>query len=327
MSCTAEGQPGNPAKTSEATATMAIVKPMIGHRTIKPPGTWAKTDDGRGRPVTTRFRREPAFGVSSDLDGRSSRPNGDDKPVSGVMNHPDVGLALIRWLDGVVDPDDIWPAPAAVSSPLDLRHPVVCPGGWAHSLQAGVDPLRRAPTRVGAMASSWLMVSFGAGSLRSGFRRTSSAHVVLSRLPAGVEGFRRRGSWPVCRGVVGGGSEEEVFGPICQDEDAPTAEGMDGKRMADSDGVSTLMHANLFEVFGQRDPGLRREAMGRTYAEDIVFTDPEGTVHGYDAVDEQVRKVLDKAPETFVFASDGPLMSCPTRPRSRGGSGQKAVRL
>ncbi len=81
--------------------------------------------------------------------------------------------------------------------------------------------------------------------------------------------------------------------------------------MADSDGVSTLMHANLLEVFGQRDPGLRREAMGRTYAEDIVFTDPEGTVQGYDAVDEQVRKVLDKAPETFVFVPDGPLYVLP----------------
>ena len=82
---------------------------------------------------------------------------------------------------------------------------------------------------------------------------------------------------------------------------------MDGKRMADPDGILTLMQANLFEVFGQRDPGLRREAIGRTYAEDIAFTDPEGTVQGYDAMDEQARKILDKAPETFVFASDGPL--------------------
>ena len=102
-----------------------------------------------------------------------------------------------------------------------------------------------------------------------------------------------------------------MLGPICQDEATPTADGMDGERMADSDGVSTLMHANLLEVFGQRDPGLRREAMGRTYAEDIVFTDPEGTVQGYDAVDEQVRKVLDKAPETFVFVPDGPLYVLP----------------
>jgi hypothetical protein len=77
--------------------------------------------------------------------------------------------------------------------------------------------------------------------------------------------------------------------------------------MDDSDGISTLMHSNLIEVFGQRDAGLRREAMGRTYAENIAFTDPEGTVHGYEAVDEQVRKVLDQAPETFVFTPDGPV--------------------
>jgi len=51
---------------------------------------------------------------------------------------------------------------------------------------------------------------------------------------------------------------------------------MDDKRMDDSDGVSTLMYANLLAVFGQRDPGLRREAMGRTYAEEIVFTDQRG---------------------------------------------------
>ena len=47
--------------------------------------------------------------------------------------------------------------------------------------------------------------------------------------------------------------------------------------------------------------------MRRTYSEDIAFTDPEGTVHGYDAVDRQAQKVLDKASDTFVFAPDGPL--------------------
>jgi hypothetical protein len=77
--------------------------------------------------------------------------------------------------------------------------------------------------------------------------------------------------------------------------------------MDDPDGFSTLMHANLIEIFGQRDRTRRREAMRRAYAENIAFTDPEGTVHGYDAVDERVRKVLDKTPETFIFAPDGPL--------------------
>jgi hypothetical protein len=77
--------------------------------------------------------------------------------------------------------------------------------------------------------------------------------------------------------------------------------------MDDSDGFAALMHANLTEIFGQRDGTRRREAMRRAYAENIAFTDPEGTVHGYAAVDERVRKVLDNAPETFVFGPDGPL--------------------
>jgi hypothetical protein len=77
--------------------------------------------------------------------------------------------------------------------------------------------------------------------------------------------------------------------------------------MGDSDGLSALMHSNLLEVFGQRDAARRQEAMRRTYSEDIAFTDPEGTVHGYDAVDKQAQKILDKAPETFVLAPDGPL--------------------
>jgi hypothetical protein len=76
--------------------------------------------------------------------------------------------------------------------------------------------------------------------------------------------------------------------------------------MDDADGFATLMHANLMEIFGQRDGTRRREAMRRAYAENIAFADPEGTVHGYDAVDERVREVLDKAPETFIFAPARP---------------------
>ena len=36
--------------------------------------------------------------------------------------------------------------------------------------------------------------------------------------------------------------------------------------MGDSDGFSTLMHASLIEIFGQRDGTRRRDAMRRTYA-------------------------------------------------------------
>jgi hypothetical protein len=85
----------------------------------------------------------------------------------------------------------------------------------------------------------------------------------------------------------------------------------DDRQMDDSDAFSTAMHANLVDIFGQRDATLRREAMRRAYAEDITFTDPEGTVPGYDAIDERVRRVLDEAPMVFAFAPDGPLYVLP----------------
>jgi hypothetical protein len=77
--------------------------------------------------------------------------------------------------------------------------------------------------------------------------------------------------------------------------------------MDDTDASFTVMHANLMDIFGQRDADLRREAMRGAYAEDIAFTDPEGTAQGYDAIDERVRRVLDEAPGAFAFAPDGPL--------------------
>jgi hypothetical protein len=77
--------------------------------------------------------------------------------------------------------------------------------------------------------------------------------------------------------------------------------------MDDPNDLSALMHSNLVGIFGQRDAARRQEAMRRTYSEDIDFTDPEGTVHGYGAVNMQVQKVVDNAPESFVFAPDGPL--------------------
>lgn len=76
---------------------------------------------------------------------------------------------------------------------------------------------------------------------------------------------------------------------------------MDGKD------VTTLVQANLTEIFGQRDLELRRDAMHRLYVEDVVFTDPEGTVIGFDAVEAKISGLLDKNPEAFVFTQDGPV--------------------
>jgi hypothetical protein len=40
--------------------------------------------------------------------------------------------------------------------------------------------------------------------------------------------------------------------------------------------ITALMHANLYEVFGQRDAVLRRDAIARTYTDDVAFTDHAG---------------------------------------------------
>jgi hypothetical protein len=76
--------------------------------------------------------------------------------------------------------------------------------------------------------------------------------------------------------------------------------------MPDSAVIEALMKANLLGVFGERDPQRRVAAIERTYAEDVVFADPDEVVVGRDAVDAKVQKLLDEAPG-FVFAEAGPV--------------------
>ncbi|QHC68292.1 nuclear transport factor 2 family protein [Rathayibacter sp. VKM Ac-2759] len=71
-----------------------------------------------------------------------------------------------------------------------------------------------------------------------------------------------------------------------------------------TDQIETLMTANLLEVFGERDPVRRREAIERTYTEDVSFLDPDEIVDGYDALDAKAGKLLEDAPG-FVFSPAG----------------------
>jgi SnoaL-like domain len=71
--------------------------------------------------------------------------------------------------------------------------------------------------------------------------------------------------------------------------------------------ITALMHANLYEVFGQRDLVLRHEAIARTYTDDVAFTDDAGTIVGPAAVDDRVQHLLQDAPAHFAFAADGPI--------------------
>jgi hypothetical protein len=71
--------------------------------------------------------------------------------------------------------------------------------------------------------------------------------------------------------------------------------------------IETLMHANLLEVFGQRDRDARAAAIRATYAEDVEFFDPDEIIRGHADLDAKVQSLLDGAPG-FVFSPAGPVL-------------------
>ncbi|GAA4913495.1 SnoaL-like protein [Actinomycetospora succinea] len=71
--------------------------------------------------------------------------------------------------------------------------------------------------------------------------------------------------------------------------------------------VDELLIRNLLEVFGERDGERRRAVIAELYDPDVLFQDPEGAVHGRDAVDEKVAALLAGAPEDFIFRATAPV--------------------
>ncbi|MFC8427886.1 nuclear transport factor 2 family protein [Streptomyces sp. NPDC057253] len=69
--------------------------------------------------------------------------------------------------------------------------------------------------------------------------------------------------------------------------------------------VTDLLAANLHEVFGNRDAATRRAAVDRIYTEDVVFTDPEETTTGRDALADKAAALLADAPADFELTEDG----------------------
>ncbi len=67
-----------------------------------------------------------------------------------------------------------------------------------------------------------------------------------------------------------------------------------------------LLHSNLHEVFSERDPERRWAAIGRTYAEDVTFTDPDGDFVVWQALSDRAQELLDGASAGDVFEADGP---------------------
>ena len=58
-------------------------------------------------------------------------------------------------------------------------------------------------------------------------------------------------------------------------------------------------------VFSERDPEKRREAIERTYVEDVRFIDPDGESVGREALNDRAQKILDDAPADFVLEEAG----------------------
>lgn len=70
--------------------------------------------------------------------------------------------------------------------------------------------------------------------------------------------------------------------------------------------ATELLHSNLVDVFGERDPDRRWAAIGRTYTEDVTFTDPDGDFVGWQALSDRAQQLLDAASAGDVFEEDSP---------------------
>ena len=80
----------------------------------------------------------------------------------------------------------------------------------------------------------------------------------------------------------------------------------DSPAIADAARIRELMLDNLFAVFNERDPERRSKAIAANYTDDVIWTDPDGTTQGRQALNEQAQKLLDRMPD-FVFSAGGPV--------------------
>jgi hypothetical protein len=68
--------------------------------------------------------------------------------------------------------------------------------------------------------------------------------------------------------------------------------------------IRALLHANLFEVFDERDASKRSKAVEDTYVEDIVWYEPDGVIQGRAALDARASELQAQLPG-FKFRADG----------------------
>jgi hypothetical protein len=72
-----------------------------------------------------------------------------------------------------------------------------------------------------------------------------------------------------------------------------------------ADTIADLMHANLLEVFNQRDHAARRATITRIYAADVLWTDDDGLTRGRAALDAKATELQAKL-GAMQFIAAGP---------------------
>jgi hypothetical protein len=70
--------------------------------------------------------------------------------------------------------------------------------------------------------------------------------------------------------------------------------------------IERLMTSNLLEVFNERDPQRRRDAIARTYAADVRWSDDEGVTVGHAALDAKAQS-LQSGLGPLQFVAAGPV--------------------
>ena len=76
--------------------------------------------------------------------------------------------------------------------------------------------------------------------------------------------------------------------------------------MTDDARIRELLLLNLFAVFSERDPERRMNAIVANYTEDVIWSNPEATTQGHEALHERAQQLLDRTPD-FVFTAAGPV--------------------
>jgi hypothetical protein len=71
-----------------------------------------------------------------------------------------------------------------------------------------------------------------------------------------------------------------------------------------SDSIESLLVRNLYEVFGERDPGRRKTAIEAIFDRDSVFSDPQGRHVGRRGLEDAVVALQAQFPD-HVFSQIG----------------------